>query len=97
MFFFQIEQLYNFAKANLTEVDVCKIKNDKLNDLLLSDDNNFQVVSLIATETVLSSLIPEKDFTGLLNLIRFLVTKTTVKENKSALVSNKLSAVLKLH
>lgn len=80
-----------FSRANLTEVDLCKIK-EEANSIRYFGRHPLtvfkeRVVYFIATKTILSTLMPDKDFTEMINLLKFLFFKTTVEENQSALVS----------
>lgn len=80
-----MQQLFKFDEADATDTEFCKIKNDSRRSLIINDKT--LAIQLIASETIFSSWIPDKDFNEFLNLLRFLVTKTTVEENEKAFVS----------
>lgn len=88
-----------FAKANLNETDVCELKRNalayKYGDSVYALKNNFNFIT--ATKSILSTRIPDKDFTEMFNLLQFLAFNTTPQQNQRALVSNKLCIVLKLY
>lgn len=84
--------MIKYSKIELAELDVCEIKNNEMNNLRRDDFE--QVAHLIGTETVLSKRIPDKDFTDIINLLRFTITNVTVTEIENALVSYSLSQLL---
>lgn len=74
-----------FDKADVTETEFCKIKNNSVRSLIIDEETI--AIHLLAGETLLSARFPDKDFNDYLNLLRFLITKTTVEENVKAFVS----------
>lgn len=84
-FYFQMQQLVKYSQINITELNVCEIKNDKIK-ILISNDFD-QVVHLIGTETALSKRVPDRAFPEIINLLRFSIADATVTEIENALVS----------
>lgn len=80
-----MKQLATYSQTNVTDIDVCAIKNDELYNLMVNDFD--QLVNFVATETILPKRIPDKDFTELINLLRFFVTKVPLKDIENAFVS----------
>lgn len=80
-----MNRLVEFDKANVTETEFCKVKSHSIRRLVL-DDRGI-AIHLIATEALISAQLPDEHLDDYLNLLRFLVTKTTDEENEKALVS----------
>lgn len=93
LFLLKMEKLeLTFAKANLAETDECKIKNSLKSfiDSLSPYEFDNNVRDYIATKTLLSTQFPDKDFTDMLNLIKFICFKLTAEENQKAIVRYRL-------